>query len=103
MRLQGFEDLVKEVLWIFYQTLSFFQRSVQYYSIAIKMSSHSFGMRAGLPSCIRWMMATALFSHSVRAHSSLVRCDKVELRGGHCCCAGKKGLSGAEGGGRVLM
>ena len=53
------------------------------------------------------MMATALFSHSVRAPSSLVRCAKVELRGGHCCCAGvpnvrKKRLSGAEGGGRVL-
>ena len=77
-------------------------------AIAIKISSHSFGMRAGLPSCIRWMMATALFSHSVRAHSSLVRCAKVELRGGHCCYAGvpnvrKKGLSGAEGRGRVVM
>ena len=50
-------------------------------------------------------MATALFSHNVRAHSSLVRCAKVELRGGHCCCAGvpnvrKKGLSGADGGGK---
>ena len=77
-------------------------------AIAIRISSHSFGMRAGLPSCIRWMMATALFSHSVRAHSSSVRCAKVELRGGHCCCPGvpsvrKKGLSGAEGGGRVVM
>ena len=73
-------------------------------TIAIRISSHSLGMRAGLPACICWMMA-ALFSHRVRAPSSLVRCAKVELRGGHCCCAGvpsarKKGLSGAEGGGR---
>ena len=57
-------------------------------TMAIRISSHSFGMRAGLPACIPWMMATALFSHSVRAPSSLVRCAKVELRGGHCCCAG---------------
>ena len=75
--------------------------------MAIRISSHSLGSRAGLPACIPWMMATALFSHNVRAHSSLVRCAKVELRGGHCCCAGvpnvrKKGLSGADGGGRVV-
>ena len=72
-------------------------------AIAIRISLHSFGMRAGLPSCIRWMMATALFSHSVRAHSSLVRCAKVELRGGHCCCAGvpsvrKKGFPALRAG-----
>ena len=72
-------------------------------TIAIRIFSHSLGMRAGLPACICWMMATVLFSHRVRAPSSLVRCAKVELRGGHCCCAGvpsarKKGLSGAEGG-----
>ena len=47
------------------------------------------------------------FHNNVRAHSSSVRCAKVELRGGHCCCAGvpnvrKKGLSGADGGGRVV-
>ena len=76
-------------------------------TMAIRISSHSLGMRAGLPSCIPCMIATALFSHSMRAPSSLVRSAKVELRGGHCCCAGvpsvrKNGLSGAEGGGRVL-
>ena len=77
-------------------------------TMAIRISSHSLGMRAGLPSCICCMIATALFSHSVRSHSSLVLGAKIELRGGHCCCAGvpsvrKKGLSGAEGGLRVLM
>ena len=76
-------------------------------TMAIRISSHSLGMRAGLPSCIRCMIATALFSHSVRSHSSCVLCAKIELTGGHCCCAGvpsvqKKGLSGAEGGLRVL-
>ena len=66
-------------------------------TIAIRISSHSLGMRAGLPACICWMMATALFSHRVRAPSSLVRWAKVELRGGHvqACQARKKGLSGA--------
>ena len=75
--------------------------------MAIRISSHSLGMRAGLPSCIRCIIATALFSHSVRAHSSLVLCAKIELRGGHCCWAGvpsvqKKGLSGAESGLKLL-
>ena len=35
-----------------------------------------------LSSRLAGMMATALFSHRVRAPSSLVRCAKVELRGG---------------------
>ena len=77
-------------------------------TMAIRISSHSLGMRAGLPSCICCMIATALFSHSVRSHSSLVLCANIELRGGPCCWAGvhsvqKKGLSGAEGAGRALI
>ena len=36
-------------------------------TIAIRISSHSLGMRAGLPACICWMMATALFSHRARS------------------------------------
>ena len=53
------------------------------------------------------MIATALFSHSVRCSSFLVLCAKIELRGGIvaaqvCLSTQKKRLSGAEGGLRVL-
>ena len=48
-------------------------------TMAIRISSHSLGMRAGLPSCICCKIATALFSHSVRSHSSMALCANVEL------------------------
>ena len=74
--------------------------------MAIRISSHSLGMRVGLPFCICCIIAIALSSHSVRSHSSLVLCANIELRGALLLSRSpnvqKKGLSGAEGGLRLL-
>ena len=46
-------------------------------TMAISMSPPSFWMSAGRPSCICSRIATALFSHRVRSHSSKALCINV--------------------------
>ena len=46
------------------------------------ISPPSFWMRAGRPACICARIATALFSHRVRSHSSGALCAKVPVCGG---------------------
>ena len=74
----------------------------------ISISSPSFWMSAGRPSCICSRIATALFSHRVRSHSSIALCARVAFWGGTSFCAGvpsarRNGLSGDVAGGRFAM
>ena len=76
--------------------------------MAISISSPSFWISAGRPSCIRSRIATALFSHMVRSHSSIALCASVAFWGGTSFCvdfpsARRNGLSGDVAGGRCAM
>ena len=51
-------------------------------TMARSISPPSFWMRAGRPACICARIATALFSHRVRFHSSRALCAKVPVCGG---------------------
>ena len=51
-------------------------------TMAMSISPPSFWMRAGRPACICARIATALFSHRVRSHSSRALCAKVPVCGG---------------------
>ena len=57
-------------------------------TMAISISPPSFWMRAGRPACICARIATALFSHRVRSHSSRALCAKVPVCGGTFWTAG---------------
>ena len=76
-------------------------------TIAINISPPSSWMSAGRPFCNWSRIATALFSHIVRSHSSTARCIRVAFCGGMCPWPGwpnflRKGLSGGLAGGRDL-
>ena len=77
-------------------------------TMAISISPPSFWMRAGRPACICARIATALFSHRVRSHSSRALCAKVPVCGGTFWAAGvpnarMKGLSGSVEDGRSAI
>ena len=76
-------------------------------TMAISISPPSFRMRAGRPACICSRIATALFSHRVRFHSSRALCAKVPVCGGTLGCwrpnARMKGLSGSVEDGRSAI
>ena len=70
--------------------------------------SPSFWIRAGRPACICARIATALFSHRVRSHSSRALCARVQVCGGTLWTADvpntrRKGLSCSVGDGRFVM
>ena len=74
----------------------------------MSISPPSFWMRAGQPACICARIATALFSHRVRSHSSRALCAKVPVCGGTFWAAGvpnarMKGLSGSVEDGRSAI
>ena len=52
-------------------------------TMAMSISPPSFWIRAGRPACICARIATALFSHRVRSHSSKALCARVPVCGGH--------------------
>ena len=77
-------------------------------TMATSISPPSFWMRAGRPACICARIATALFSHRVRSHSSRALCAKVPVCGGTFWAAGvpnarMKGLSGSVEDGRSAI
>ena len=55
-------------------TKAFASASGRSNTMAMSISPPSFLIRAGLPACIRSRIATALFSHRFRSHSSIARC-----------------------------
>ena len=57
-------------------------------TMAMSISPPSFLMRAGLPACICSRIATALFSHRFRSHSSMARCASDPVCGGIARSAG---------------
>ena len=77
-------------------------------TMAISISPPSFWMRAGRPACICARIATALFPHRVRSHSSRALCAKVPVCGDTFWTAGvpnarMKGLSGSVQDGRSAI
>ena len=77
-------------------------------TMAISISPPYFWMRAGRPACICSRIATALFSHRVRSHSSRALYAKVPVCGGTFWAAGvpnarMKGLSGSVEDGRSAI
>ena len=57
-------------------------------TMAMSISPPSFLMRAVLPCCILFKIATALFSHMHLSHSSLARCARDPVCGGTVWIAG---------------
>ena len=57
-------------------------------TMAMSISPPSFLIRAGRPACIRSRIATALFSHRFRSHSSMARCASDPVCGGTIRAAG---------------
>ena len=64
-------------------TKAFASASGRSNTMAMSISPPSFLIRAGLPACIRSRIATALFSHRFRSHSSIARCASDPVCGGH--------------------
>ena len=99
VRFQSFEDFIKETFRIFNKPLRFFKRSIEHY---------------GNQDLLTFLWDEGWFArlHSLDDGNCLIftQCagPLFLVRGGHCCCAGvpnvrKKGLSGADGGGRVVI
>ena len=57
-------------------------------TMAMSISPPSFLIRAGLPACIRSRIATALFSHRFRSHSSIARVPVIPFVVGTIRAAG---------------
>ena len=57
-------------------------------TMAMSISPPSFLMRAGFPACICSRIATALFSHMFRSHSSIALCASDPVCGGTVRTAG---------------
>ena len=77
-------------------------------TMAMSISLPSFWMRADRPACIGARIATALFSHRVRSHSSGALCANVPVCGGAFWAVGvpnarMKGLSGSVEDGRSAI
>ena len=77
-------------------------------TMAMSISPPSFWIRAGRPACICARIATALFSHRVRSHSSKALCARVQVCGGALWAVGvpnarMKGLSCSVEDGRFVM
>ena len=75
-------------------------------TMAMSISPPSFLMRAVLPSCILFKIATALFSHMHRSHSSMALCASDPVCDGTVWTPGvpsalRKALSGISEVGRV--
>ena len=73
----------------------------------MSISPPSLWIRVGRPACISARIATALFSHKVRSHSSRALCDRVSVCGGAFRAAGvpnarRKGPVGRDGGWEAL-
>ena len=76
-------------------------------TMAMSISPPSFLMRAGFPVCICSNIATALFSHRFRSHSSIALWASDPVWGGTVRTAGvpsaaRKGLSGSVAAGTVV-
>ena len=74
----------------------------------MSISPLSFLIRAGFPACIRSRIATALFSHRFRSHSSIARCASDPVCGGTIRAAGvpsaeRNALSGNVAAGTAAM
>ena len=69
-------------------TKAFASASGRSNTMAMSISPPSFLIRVGLPACIRSRMATALFSHRFRSHSSTARCASDPVCGGTVRAAG---------------
>ena len=69
-------------------TKAFASASGRSNTMAMSISPPSFLIRAGLPACIRSRIATALFSHRFRSHSSIARCASDPVCGGTIRAAG---------------
>ena len=69
-------------------------------TMAMSISPPSLWIIVGRPACISARIATALFSHKVRSHSSRALCARVSVCGGAAGVpyARRKGLSGGMGG-----
>ena len=77
-------------------------------TMAISISPPSFWIMVGRAACISARIATALFSHRVRSHSSSTLCARVSVCGGAFRAAGvpnacMKGLFGGMRGGKCRM
>ena len=77
-------------------------------TMAMSISPPSFWIRVGRPACTSARIATALFSHKVRSHSSRALCARVSVCGGALRAADvpnarRKGLSGGVGDGRCWI
>ena len=86
-------------------TSSFASASGLSRTMAMSISPPSLWIIVGRPACISARIATALFSHKVRSHSSRALCDRVSVCGGAFRAAGvpnarRKGLSGGMGDGK---
>ena len=69
-------------------TKAFASASGRSNTMAMSISPPSFLIRAGLLACIRSRIATALFSHRFRSHSSRARCASDPVCGGTIRAAG---------------
>ena len=74
-------------------------------TMAMSISPPSLWIMVGRPACTSARIATALFSHKVRSHSSRALCARVSVCGGALRAAVvpnalRKGLSGGVGDGR---
>ena len=71
----------------------------------MSISPPSLWIIVGRPACISARIATALFSHKVRSHSSRALCDRVSVCGAFRAAgvpnARRKGLSGGMGDGKL--
>ena len=83
-------------------TSSFASASGLSRTMAMSISPPSLRIIVGRPACISARIATALFSHKVRSHSSRALCARVSVCSGAFRAAGvpnarRKGLSGGMG------
>ena len=68
-------------------TSSFASASGLSRTMAMSISPPSLWMRVGRPACTSARIATALFSHRVRSHSSRALCARVSVCGGGFECS----------------
>ena len=69
-------------------TKAFASASGRSNTMAMSISPPYFLIRASFPACIRSRIATALFSHRFRSHSSIARCASDPICGGTIRAAG---------------